>query len=61
MLLEKLWQKHDAAIPAWFRTLQANGDDCSGVVAVIVSANASFSSADGGAAGASGGGSSGAG
>jgi len=63
------WARHFqkegyAEIPAWFRTLEADGADFGAIVAVMAAANASVSSADGGAAGAagaSGGGASGAG
>ncbi len=68
--LGERWARHFqkqgyAAIPDWFRALEADGGDFGDVVAVLAATNASFSSsADGGAAGAagaSGGGSSGAG
>ena len=67
--LGERWAKHFqkqgyAAIPDWFRALEADADDFGAVVAVMAATNASFSSADGGAAaaaGASGGGASGAG
>jgi len=53
-----------AAVPGWFRALEADEGDFGAVVAVMAATNASFSGADAvaaGAAGASGGGSSGAG
>lgn len=61
----KRYQKEGyAVIPAWFRSLEADGGDFGGIVGVMASTNAFFSSGDGGAggaAGASGGGASGAG